>query len=433
MRTVYPPPPPRAPAGSAASTPASRCAPSRTIARTRAGSVRLILSYSAVSDTGRVAPAALTAAWIDGRNPNVTEASKSTTVENSSDRTYCRSACWANSASSHGAASARRSVRCVITVSGLRLTNRSTTASHPIRHLPTPRQRYLAGGHLERGASYGPTATWARAGRKRSTISSPSPPKERKAMSTHRIATREQWRAERLDLLEAEKDLTHRSDELARRRQELPWVKIDKDYRFDTDEGSASLPDLFKGRSQLLVYHFMFGPDYTASCPSCSAIADGFNGSVVHLANHDVTLYAVSRAPLAKLQAYKRRMGWSFPWASSFESDFNYDFHVSHTEEEWDSGAVEYNFREVDFRPAEESPVLAEWASTVGTDFATYRREGPGVSAFTLEDGVVYHSYSAYERGIDGLWGMYQWLDRAPLGRNETGFWWRRHDEDDSQ
>src|SRR2546427_2846962 len=154
MRTVYPPPPPRAPAGSAASTPASRCAPSRTIARTRAGSVRLILSYSAVSDTGRVAPAALTAAWIDGRTPNVTEASKSTTVENSSDRTYCRSACWANSASSHGAASARRSVRCVITVSGLRLTNRSTTASHPIRHLPTPRQRYLAGGHLERGALY---------------------------------------------------------------------------------------------------------------------------------------------------------------------------------------------------------------------------------------------------------------------------------------
>src|SRR5437899_6054332 len=153
MRTVYPPPPPRAPAGSAASTPASRCAPSRTIARTRAGSVRLILSYSAVSDTGRVAPAALTAAWIDGRNPNVAEASKSTTVENSSDRTYCRSACWANSASSHGAASARRSVRCVITVSGLRLTNRSTTASHPIRHLPTPRQRYLAGGHLERGGS----------------------------------------------------------------------------------------------------------------------------------------------------------------------------------------------------------------------------------------------------------------------------------------
>jgi predicted dithiol-disulfide oxidoreductase (DUF899 family) len=122
-------------------------------------------------------------------------------------------------------------------------------------------------------------------------------------------------------------------------------------------------------------------------------------------------------------------MGWGFPWASSFESDFNYDFDVTHTKEQWDSGATEYNFRAVDFRPAEESPVLADWASTVGTDFATYRREGPGVSAFALEDGVVYHTYSAYERGVDGLWGMYSWLDRAPLGRNENGFWWRRHDE----
>src|SRR5947208_3191979 len=153
-------------------------------------------------------------------------------------------------------------------------------------------------------------------------------------MSTHRIATREQWRAERLDLLEAEKDLTHRSDELARRRQELPWVRIDKAYRFETDEGSASLADLFRGRSQLLIYHFMFGPDYKAGCPSCSAIADGFDGSVVHLANHDVTLMAVSRAPLPKLQAYKRRMGWNFPWASSFASDFNYDFQTAWTEEQ---------------------------------------------------------------------------------------------------
>jgi predicted dithiol-disulfide oxidoreductase (DUF899 family) len=177
----------------------------------------------------------------------------------------------------------------------------------------------------------------------------------------------------------------------------------------------------------------MFGPDYTAGCPSCSAIADGFNGSVVHLANHDVAFWAVSRAPLEKLQAYKRRMGWSFPWASSFEGDFNYDFHVTHTEEEWASGAVDYNFRTVDFRPAEGSPVLGEWASSVGTDFATYRREGPGMSAFVLEDGVVYHTYSTYERGVDALWGMYQWLDRAPLGRNETGFWWRRHDEYDRE
>jgi predicted dithiol-disulfide oxidoreductase (DUF899 family) len=249
-------------------------------------------------------------------------------------------------------------------------------------------------------------------------------------MTNHTAGTRAEWLAARLELLEAEKELTRRSDELARQRQELPWVQIEKEYRFETDEGSASLADLFRGRSQLLIYHFMFGPEYTAGCPSCSAIADGFDGSVVHLASHDVTLCAVSRAPLAKLQAYKRRMGWSFPWASSFESDFNYDFHVSHTNDEWQSGAVEYNFRTVDFRPWEESPELAEFFGTsVGTDFRTYRLEGPGMSAFALEDGVVYLTYSAYERGIDVLWGMYQWLDRAPLGRNETGFWWRRHDE----
>jgi predicted dithiol-disulfide oxidoreductase (DUF899 family) len=252
-------------------------------------------------------------------------------------------------------------------------------------------------------------------------------------MTDHKTGTRAEWLAARLELLEAEKALTRRSDRLARQRQELPWVRIEKEYRFETDEGAASLADLFSGRSQLLIYHFMFGPEYTAGCPSCSAIADGFDGSVVHLANHDVAFSAVSRAPLTKLQAYKRRMGWSFPWASSFDSDFNYDFQVSHTKEQWQSGAVEYNFREVDFRPAEESPVLAELASTVGTDFATYRREGPGVSAFALEDGVVYHTYSAYERGVDGLWGMYQWLDRAPLGRNENGFWWRRYDEYVSQ
>jgi predicted dithiol-disulfide oxidoreductase (DUF899 family) len=250
-------------------------------------------------------------------------------------------------------------------------------------------------------------------------------------MTDHKTGTREEWLAARLELLEAEKALTRRSDELARLRQQLPWVAIEEDYRFETDEGTASLADLFKGRSQLLIYHFMFGPEYTAGCPSCSAIADGFDGSVVHLANHDVAFYAVSRAPLSKLQAYKLRMGWSFPWASSFDSDFNHDFHVTHTKEEWQSEATEYNYRTVDFRPAEESPALAEFASRVGTDFATYRREGPGMSAFALEDGVVYHTYSAYERGFDGLWAMYQWLDRAPLGRNETGFWWRRHDEYD--
>ena len=164
-------------------------------------------------------------------------------------------------------------------------------------------------------------------------------------MTKHMTGTRKEWLAARLELLEAEKDLTRRSDELARRRQELPWVRIDKEYRFETDEGSASLTDLFRGRSQLLVYHFMFGPDYTAGCPSCSAIADGFNGSVVHLANHDVTLSAVSRAPLAKLQAYKRRMGWTFPWASSFGGDFNFDFSVGFTEEQQLEVGVEYNYR----------------------------------------------------------------------------------------
>jgi predicted dithiol-disulfide oxidoreductase (DUF899 family) len=255
-------------------------------------------------------------------------------------------------------------------------------------------------------------------------------------MTDHKTGTREEWLAARLELLEAEKALTRRSDELARWRQELPWVRIDKEYRFETDEGTASLADLFKGRSQLLIYHFMFGPEYTAGCPACSAIADCFNGSVVHLANHDVTLCAVSRAPLAKLQAYKRRMGWSFPWASSFGSDFNYDFQAGHTKEQEQSGVGEYNFRAMDVRPpeaGEESPTLAAIAASVGTDWPTYRREGPGVSAFALEDGVVYHTYSAYERGLDGLWGMYQWLDRTPLGRNETGPWWRRHDEYDKQ
>jgi predicted dithiol-disulfide oxidoreductase (DUF899 family) len=248
-------------------------------------------------------------------------------------------------------------------------------------------------------------------------------------MIDHKTGTREEWLAARLELLEAEKALTRRSDELAQLRRELPWVRIDKEYRFETDEGTTSLADLFGGRSQLLVYHFMFGPDYAAGCPSCSAIADGFDGSVVHLVNHDVAFYAVSRAPLTKLQAYKERMGWSFPWASSFDSDFNYDFHVTHTKEEWDAGAADYNFRAMDFRPFEENPVVAEIASTVGTDFATYLREGPGVSAFALDDGVVHHTYSAHARGLDGLWGMWQWLDRAPLGRNETGFWWRRNDE----
>jgi predicted dithiol-disulfide oxidoreductase (DUF899 family) len=252
-------------------------------------------------------------------------------------------------------------------------------------------------------------------------------------MIDHKTGTRDEWLAARLELLEAEKELTRRSDELARRRQALPWVRIDKQYRFDTDEGSASLADLFAGRSQLLVYHFMFGPDFTAGCPSCSAIADGFDGFVVHLANHDVTLCAVSRAPLAKLQAYRRRMGWRFPWASSFGSDFNHDFQAEHTQAEQQSGSVEYNFRSIDVRGSLEAgkknPDLAQIAASAGTDWPTFTREAPGMSAFVLADGVVYHTYSAYARGLDGLWGMYQWLDRAPRGRNETGIWWHRHDE----
>jgi predicted dithiol-disulfide oxidoreductase (DUF899 family) len=247
-------------------------------------------------------------------------------------------------------------------------------------------------------------------------------------MTTHRTGTRKEWLAARVELLEAEKELTRRSDEVARKRQELPWVRIDKTYQFETDDGSASLADLFQGRSQLLIYHFMFGPDYTAGCPSCSAIADGFNGFVVHLANHDVTLSAVSRAPLAKLQAYKRRLGWTFPWASSFVSDFNADFAVGFTEQQQREGGIEYNYRrEKPFKGAGEGAVT--FAAMSGTDAATFTRERPGLSAFALEDGVVYHTYSSYARGLDGLWGMYQWLDRAPKGRNETDAWWRRHDE----
>jgi predicted dithiol-disulfide oxidoreductase (DUF899 family) len=252
-------------------------------------------------------------------------------------------------------------------------------------------------------------------------------------MTEHTTGTREKWLAARLELLDAEKELTRRADELARRRQELPWVRIDKDYRFETDVGEASLADLFQGRSQLLVYHFMFGPDYTAGCPACSAIADGFAGSAVHLANHDVTLMAISRAPLAAIQAYKERMGWDFPWASSHDTDFNYDFDTSVTEEQQRSGTVEYNFGTRDVSgifEVTEGPVTVVAAAT-GTDVPTYTREQPGMSAFALEDGVVYHTYSAYARGVDGLWSMYQWLDRAPKGRNETGIWFRRHDEYD--
>jgi predicted dithiol-disulfide oxidoreductase (DUF899 family) len=262
-------------------------------------------------------------------------------------------------------------------------------------------------------------------------------------MTTHTTGTRKDWLAARIELLKAEKDLTHRSDAVARQRQALPWVKVEKDYSFETDGGSASLKDLFKGRSQLLIYHFMFGPDYQAGCPSCSAIADGFNGIATHLANHDVMLWAVSRAQLAKLQAFKRRMGWTFPWASSFASDFNPDFNVWFSEQQQRDGGIEYNYRRepplqqliADNKPAISSRETpdgpTQGAAMSGTDMATYTRERPGMSAFVLEDGAIYHTYSTYARGWDDFGGMYKWLDRAPKGRNEKGLWWRHHDQYD--
>ena len=249
----------------------------------------------------------------------------------------------------------------------------------------------------------------------------------------HAVATREEWLKTRLKLLKEEKQHTRRGDELARKRRELPWVRVDKEYRFAVDEGSASLAGLFRGRSQLLVYHFMFGPDYAAGCPSCSAIADGFNGFAAHLANHDVMLWAVSRAPLAKLKAYKKRMGWTFPWASSHGGDFNFDYSVGFTKEQQFKQGVDYNFRRqppMSAKFARARPAASSHAGMCGVDWGAYLREHPGMSSFVKEGGAVYHAYSTYARGLDGLWGMYQWLDRAPRGRNEAGGpWWRRHDE----
>jgi predicted dithiol-disulfide oxidoreductase (DUF899 family) len=247
------------------------------------------------------------------------------------------------------------------------------------------------------------------------------------------VGTREEWRAARLALLEREKELTRMSDELAQKRQELPWVRVEKDYAFDTDDGAETLAELFDGRSQLLVYHFMFGPSYEAGCPTCSSAADSFDAWRVHLENHDVTFIVISRAPLEKLQAYKQRMGWGFPWASSAGTDFNFDFGVSFTEEQQRAGA-EYNFQEFTMQPVIEAglPQIIEQAEATGTDPAGYMTEAPGMSAFALENGAVFHTYSAYARGLDVLMGYYQWLDRAPKGRNEGDpprFWIRRHDE----
>lgn len=236
-------------------------------------------------------------------------------------------------------------------------------------------------------------------------------------MTDHRTGTRAEWIEARLDLLKAEKELTRLNDDLARRRRELPWVRVDKDYLFDTADGEATLADLFHGRSQLIVYHFMFGPDWDEGCPSCSGVADGFDGTHPHLQNHDVAFTAVSRAPLDKLVAYRARMGWSFPWVSSGRSEFNVDFDVTFTAESVAKGQTH------NFQPLEERL----------TDPAMMPFEAPGMSAFAREEGVVYHTYSAYTRGVDALWNMWQWLDRAPLGRNEgDSSWFRRHDQYES-
>jgi predicted dithiol-disulfide oxidoreductase (DUF899 family) len=240
-------------------------------------------------------------------------------------------------------------------------------------------------------------------------------------MTEHKVGTREEWQRARDALLEREKELTRRNDELARQRQELPWVAIEKDYSFQTESGQKTLAELFDGRSQLLVYHFMFGPDYEAGCPVCSSSADTVNGAVPHLNARDVTMLYVSRAPLEKLQAYKRRMGWTFPWVSSHDSDFNFDFGVSAPKETvarmLEAGAP---------------PIIEELAAECGTDPAGYMTEWQALSAFALSEGVVYQTYSAYARGVEIMMGFYPLLDRAPKGRNESGdseFRIRRHDE----
>ncbi|MEP6622263.1 MAG: DUF899 domain-containing protein [bacterium] len=232
-------------------------------------------------------------------------------------------------------------------------------------------------------------------------------------MTTHAVGTREEWLAARRDLLAAEKAHTRQGDELARQRMALPWVKVEKDYRFETAEGSVKLADLFRGRSQLIVQHFMLGAGATEGCLACSAIADGLSGFATHLANRDVSLAAVATAPFATLDAYRKRMGWGYPFASSGGTQFNSDFGVTFTKEEREAG-LEYNFRR-------EAPATAPIKGSA--------IERPGVSAFVLQDGEVYHTYSAYGRGVDAIWGAYQLLDRAPLGRNDKGFSWRRRDE----
>jgi predicted dithiol-disulfide oxidoreductase (DUF899 family) len=240
-------------------------------------------------------------------------------------------------------------------------------------------------------------------------------------MAKHEVATREEWLAARNQLLAKEKELTRRGDQLAAERRDLPWVPIKKEYRFDTGDGPRTLPELFDGRSQLLVYHFMFGPAYAAGCPVCSSAADTFNGAVPHLNARDVSFSCISRAPLDKLQAYRRRMGWSFPWASSYDSDYNFDLEISRPQEatrEMLAGGV--------------PPIAAELARECGTEPVAYLSEAPVMSSYALEDGTAYLTYSTTARGLEFMMGYYGFLDRAPLGRNEGDppqMWVRRHDE----
>jgi predicted dithiol-disulfide oxidoreductase (DUF899 family) len=240
-------------------------------------------------------------------------------------------------------------------------------------------------------------------------------------MTGHRIGTQEKWRAERDALLVEEKELTRRGDELARRRRELPWVPVEKDYRFETEQGNRSLAELFDGRSQLLVYHFMFGPDYAAGCPVCSSIADTLAPQSVHLKARDTTLLLASRSPLERLLAYRERMGWPIDWVSSGGSDFNRDLGFLSTREELKP-----------FLDGEIPPVVDQMAEATGTDVAGYVAEGPGLSAYVLSDGTVYRTYVSTARGLEPAMAYYGLLDRTAYGRQEEGereHWLRRHDE----
>jgi predicted dithiol-disulfide oxidoreductase (DUF899 family) len=245
-------------------------------------------------------------------------------------------------------------------------------------------------------------------------------------MPAHEVGTREEHQKARDELLKREKEHTRMADKLAEERRDLPWVPVEKEYRFETEEGTRTLAELFDGRSQLLVYHFMFGPSYEAGCPVCSSSADAVNGVLPHLNGRDVTMLYVSRAPLDKLLAYKQRMGWSFRWVSSEGSDFNFDFDVSQTEEQ---------LRERMGPMLEEPPpVMRQLAKETGTDVAGFLSEGPGLSAFAMDGGTVYHTYSTYARGLEAVMGYYPILDRVPKGRDEgnmTEMWIRRHDEYD--